>query len=231
MQNNQIVPAAPPPVACMPAEKPAFNKALLLWPACGALMIALLWAGVFSLIEKERSRAESDGWRRVKMLANGYAEQVRHSLEQIERFTLDLQYEWETKQSDIDLDNRYRRGLYPSTSELYITLVDKQGMSGASTLGTHRMDLSDRDYFLVHKEDPSNAMRVGEALQKGRASGQYVMRFSRRLTDENGNFDGVALVSVYPEYFTSFNDDDSLGPHDLVSIRHEKGELLVSEKG
>src|SRR5690606_2486373 len=46
-----------------------------------------------------------------------------------------------------------------------------------------------------------------------------------------GKFDGVISVAVEPSYLASFNDEGNLNPRDFISIRHDSGALLVSEKG
>ncbi len=207
------------------------NKALFAWPLGCVVIIALIWSTVFTLVEKERVHAQATAEERAGFLASAYAQQVARSIEQMEQITLDLQYDWKASQGHINLERRLQHGLYPPTSSSYITLIDKHGISHSSTLSTKVLDLGDRDYFLFHKDDPSRALRIGETLQKGRRSGRNVIRLSRRLDDAQGNFDGVVLISVDPVFFASFNDEASLGPHDLISIRHENGSLFVSEKG
>ena len=66
-----------------------------------------------------------------------------------------------------------------------------------------KIDLSDRDYFRAHKDNPNAGTYVSEVL-KARAADTTFFTLSRRIRGQNGGFGGVTTISIAPEYFTNF---------------------------
>ena len=220
-----------------PSSSPAVGKhksilgILLLWPIGCLLLGLLIWSVTLSKIDRDRAAAEANMLERASSLSKAYSQQVERTIDQIAYLTLQLQYDWEVAKGDIDLEDRYRKGLYPLPSQLYVTIVNRKGITETSTVLGPPVRVTDRDYFKFHRSSPSEALHVDDKILRGRRSGEEVIHFTRRLTASDGSFNGVVVVSVSPDYLASFNDESSLGPYDIISIRHANGSLLVSEKG
>ena len=70
-----------------------------------------------------------------------------------------------------------------------------------------QMDLSDRDYFRVHKDNPAAGVlcRRGGAVARHQRAGQpRFFALSRRRIGPNGEFAGVTTISISPDYFTDY---------------------------
>ena len=66
-----------------------------------------------------------------------------------------------------------------------------------------KIDLSDRDYFKVHKDDLGERhLSSARCWRRARPTPQF-FAISRKRTI-NGRFAGVTIVSIAPEYFTEF---------------------------
>jgi len=202
---------------------------LFLWPIIFLILVATVWIVALDEISDIRAGAEEEAMVRAQSISRAYSEQLTRSVQQIDSVTLNVKYLWEEQGLELDLLEALRRGLLPS--QLYITIIDRHGMGITSSLGGTPLNVSDREYFQFHKTHQSMEMRIGPQLEIGRRSGKSVVRFTRRLETANGTFDGVISVGVEPAFLASFNDEGTLNPHDFVSIRHENGALLVSEKG
>ncbi|GGC16559.1 hypothetical protein GCM10007205_26950 [Oxalicibacterium flavum] len=145
--------------------------------------------------------------------------------------TLNIRYLWEKHGNALDLQDALKHGLIPAPNQFYLAVINRDGLGVANSVGGTPIDASDRDYFDFHQHNPSMALRVEPQLSISRRSGHIVIRFTRRMETANGAFDGVISVGVEPSFMASFNDEGNLNPRDFISIRHDNGALLVSEKG
>lgn len=205
--------------------------AILLWPAGCLLLVVVIWGITFSKIAMDHDEAEHDAIAMAVSLSNAYSQQLSRTVDQIDALSLSLKYYWEHSDGKIDLQDQLREGLYPPASDFYVSIIDRNGISIASTLTGPSIDAADRDYFRFHRTHTDESMRIDPSLTVGRRSGRSVIRFTRRLDAKDGSFAGVVSVGVEPGYLASFNDENSLKPRDFISIRHDDGTLLVSEKG
>ncbi len=69
--------------------------------------------------------------------------------------------------------------------------------------GSRVMDLSDRRYFAVHRDNPEHGLFLSEPMMS-RSQGTWFLSASRAVVDDDGEFLGVIAVSVEPMYFSSF---------------------------
>jgi len=60
---------------------------LLLWPAAALLLASLLWALTLSEIQDDRATVGNNATRQMASLSRGYAEQLLHTVEQIDHIT------------------------------------------------------------------------------------------------------------------------------------------------
>lgn len=88
------------------------------------------------------------------------------------------------------------------------------------------LNLSDRDYFQIHKNDESVALYIGRPI-RSRLTGLGVLTFSRRLTQPDGSFAGVVLGSIKLSYFEDLFKTSSLGPHASVTLARTDGIVLL----
>src|SRR6185295_7792930 len=69
------------------------------------------------------------------------------------------------------------------------------------------LDLSDRDYFRVHKDNTVEGMYVSDIVQARATNSRGRPRFfslTRKRVDRNGAFAGVITISIAPEYFAEY---------------------------
>ncbi len=84
---------------------------------------------------------------------------------------------------------------------------------------------SDREYFIYHRNHTDELVHIGSVV-RSRSSGDLIIPVSLRLTDANGNFNGVALATISIDYFKHFYNYYELGPHDLLGLIMTDGTLL-----
>lgn len=79
------------------------------------------------------------------------------------------------------------------------------------------LTVTDRDYFQFHRSTPADSLFVS-VVEKGRISGKYFFRLSRRITNPDGSFGGVVLVTIDPRMFTQYYQELRLGPQNEAAL-------------
>ncbi|MGG1944563.1 PAS domain S-box protein [Trinickia sp. NRRL B-1857] len=119
---------------------------------------------------------------------------------------------------NLPLDDYVHSGLLDLDVFVQVAVIDKHGILRASTIPDFKpIDLSDREHFRIHLDDPSTRLFVGRPVI-GRISGKTSIQLSERVNDPQGRFLGVIVVSMPPSYLTELYDTLRLGHDGLVSV-------------
>jgi diguanylate cyclase (GGDEF)-like protein len=89
-----------------------------------------------------------------------------------------------------------------------------------------RVDLSDRDYFQIHKHNDSVGLFIARPIVS-RITGGSVIPFSRRLAKADGSFGGVVLGTMRLNYFENAFKAIALGPDATVTLTRSDGIVIV----
>jgi len=203
-------------------------RAIILWPASALLLACLLWGAVLTLLEHDRKEVHEQTIRQAESLARAYAVQLERTVSYIDQITLRLKHDWEDPYSIVNLERQQERGLYPESSMLYASIVDKEGELVTSTLKTQqRMSFEREATFQEHKAGEPGLLISGPELSPRLQ--RQVIRFTRRLEDVDGAFFGVAMVAVEPTFLGAFYEEGVLSADDFVSVRYTHGPLMVTK--
>ncbi len=106
-------------------------------------------------------------------------------------------------------------------------VMDTQGRitlsSDAENVG---LDLSDRDYFQVHRNHPSDDLYLGVPV-RGRTTGIWGIGVSRALRSPDGGFAGVIAAGFEPRYVDRIWGTVKLGAHGAVVLLRADGVMLM----
>ena len=72
------------------------------------------------------------------------------------------------------------------------------------------INLSDRDYFRIHQDDPTVGIFISNAVQN-RGNKKWTFYISRRLNAPDGSFIGMILVGISSEFYTKFFERLAVG--------------------
>ncbi len=204
---------------------------ILVWPLISLLLALLLSALVADRLEADRRAVQTNALRDADNLAQAYSEHLARALGEIDLLTLHIKHDWESSGGHVDLMALSRRGLYPATPRMFVTVIDRHGATVTSSrpiLGS--FNISARDYFRRHLQDTSQELAIGLPLL-GNLTAEPTIRFTRRLVDPRGAFDGIVVVSVLPEFLASFYADSRLGKNGFLSVSGRDGQLRASRLG
>lgn len=201
------------------------------WPVIALLLACLLWILTLTALDREHERVRRDAMKQAASLSRAYAQQLQRTVEIMDQVTLSLKYDWERLDIRLDLETRRDSGLYPSSSQMYASVIGRDGTLLTSTLSFEQpYNFSDEPYYRMHRQDTSSEILITGPSMSRRLQ-RTVIYFSRRLETGSGAFDGVAIVVVEPAYLATFQDESLLGKDDFVSVHYLHGSLLATKIG
>lgn len=182
-------------------------------------------------LERDRQELEDATLKQAATLARSYADHLTRTIESIDQILLHVRYEWKLTNGKLRLDSVKEQGLFPSTKHFNVGITDRNGVLLTNTIPRENLPTAtDRPYFLVQRNASSDYLYSGEPA-RGRASERSVIHFSRRITAEDGSFDGVVRASISPEYLTADYDTVTLGKNGLMGILGMDGIMRAMRTG
>lgn len=88
------------------------------------------------------------------------------------------------------------------------------------------INLADRDYFKAHASGRGDEVQISAPV-RNRGNGAWTFYISRRLSNRDGEFIGVALVGLSSDYFSHFYDSILLGEGSGLSLYRGDFTLLA----
>src|SRR5690606_14877916 len=135
------------PIAGRGARRDGFLRrhalSILAWPAAGGIVIALLWAVTLSQLEEDYQEVREAIVRQSQSLSRAYAEQLRRTVDQIDRITLDLKYSWENPDVSFDLSRQSALGLVADSVGMAAAILDREGRILTSTEEARQVRVED----------------------------------------------------------------------------------------
>lgn len=190
---------------------------LLFWPIKFALLSLIGWHFLLGYIQQEKLAAESAALREAGALSSAYAEHLYRELEAVDQITFYVKKGWELTGGKFGLEQMGTSGLFTKKAGFYVSIIDANGNLLTSTIPSPRhRNVAKENYFKVQL-DGHDLFYIGTA-RVGAFSNTPVVPFTRRLEDAGGNFRGIVLVSVAPEYFLSGYDDVALKQTGFIGI-------------
>ena len=169
-----------------------------------------------------------------------------HALKVFETFELSSRYldELTAASSDADISKnepvlsarlKSITDKLPQLRDLWVINAAGMPLVSATISPMPKLNLSDREYFRAHRDNPNAGTYVSEVL-KARAADTAFFTLSRRRSGPNRVFAGVTTISIAPEYFVNFysklpapgvfalirDDGAILARYPDISMQHDK---------
>ena len=203
---------------------------ILLWLAA-TLLLGLTWWHVFALVTeshtKELATAERD-LANLTRVSQEHADRTFRATDQVIRF---IESRYLEIGNELNLTELTQQGVIDAEIFPQVGIIDAKGIYVLANLPvTGKMDLSDREHFKVHVAANTGELFVSKPLL-GRASGKWSIQLTRRITKPDGEFAGVVVVSIDPNYFTRFYGELKLGNQGLLALYGLDGVARVRKVG
>ncbi|HTH44963.1 MAG TPA: EAL domain-containing protein, partial [Oxalicibacterium sp.] len=192
------------------------------------LLLSIIWFGTQHLIRVEGASAERAVADSSRELVETYEAQMIRNLGTIDQTLKTIAYAYGLQQEPWTLAALQEAGLLPSTLIFKIRITDREGNVITSLDADPLPGIGQQPYFLAHKQSASIFPNVTTIMLP---SGKRKVQFSRRLNTIDGSFNGVALVSVDPDYFTSGYDHSRLGDKGVLALINADGSFLAKRTG
>jgi signal transduction histidine kinase len=198
----------------------------ILFPLIAAALLAVVWGTTFAIIRVNDAAAAHAAAASTRELLGTYEARVVRAMSQIDQ-TLNLIKFWPQRSAGRSLADLKDKGLLPPDLLFIVSIADRSGTIVDSTRPVGATNVSNQDYFRNQRK--ADSFSVGR-LPPG-PTGDAKLTFSRRLTDSNGKFDGIAIVSVDAAYFVSGYDPSKLGEHGVLGMIGNDGICLLRRTG
>jgi diguanylate cyclase (GGDEF)-like protein/PAS domain S-box-containing protein len=206
------------------------RPAYAILTAC-AVLLAGGWGITLERVAEEKEQVAGQLMRENDNLVLAYEQHVARTLEQVDQAVRFLRHEHLEEGARLDLPALFAEHWLNSPLFLYAAIVDARGKVIRSTRRpTPSFSVANRDYFLHHRSDASDLLRIG-APTGSRADSRPAVHASRRISAPDGSFAGVALIALDPERMADFQRLIELGPSGVVQLVGLDGIARVRRHG
>ncbi|CAJ0810084.1 hypothetical protein LMG19087_00660 [Ralstonia wenshanensis] len=104
---------------------------------------------------------------------------------------------------------------------------DKGRLVDGCCSSTHHWDFSDRDYFIVQRDNANVGLYISAVYKARSRAGVEAIALSRRMNQADGTFAGTALVAIDLDYFKQLLGKLDVGPRGITAIVRTDGTLVA----
>lgn len=180
------------------------------------VILCLLWGGVAWVIAQDRRQTVAEAVRDIHNLARAFDENITSIVSGLDHVVQLVHLQFVAQAGQLDLPKLVER-LDVASSVLQIGILDNRGRLSHSSLPYRPLDLSDREYYRYHRDNDTDGLDISKPVF-GRLSTKMVLQLSRRINDKDGNFAGVVMLSLDPQYFAAFHDYLDIADGGLVTV-------------
>jgi two-component system sensor histidine kinase BarA len=218
------VPPAPPRRASAPLRSwrraAALARGSLLFGGLLRLSICILaplWLLIAFQVHREHDEAVHAAEQNLSNLTRAFAEHSAKTIEGADQALRFVRSEYLRAGAPLDIAGYLRRETIIHKAYHLISVIGPDGYVSHSSQPFQRIDLRDREHFRVHVDAPDDKLFISRPVL-GRVSGKWSIQLTRRVTLPDGRFGGVVVLSLAPDYLTSFYKDVDLGPSGVITL-------------
>lgn len=186
----------------------------------GVIIIVMLWAGIFLKYAQDVRSDLKDADRTSQGFTMVFEENVLRSIDELDNVLFYLRRSIEARKGSTDYNAILHSIDIPGDIIVQVSIIDAQGIMRASSAGPQpapTIDLSDREHFKAQLDSKEDRLFISKPLI-GRVSGKWSVQLSRRLSNADGSFGGVVVVSLDPEHFTNFYEKVDLASSGSIAL-------------
>lgn len=204
------------------------KEAYILFPLLAALLLLAIWTATLYLIKVEHARAQQSAATASLEMGATYEAQMLRAIHEIDQTLKLVKYTYEAEGEPNPLRRLQERALLPPALVFDVSVVSPDGRLVASTRVNERENIAD--------PDEQQTLRHSDSLSisppwKSPVTGEWRLRFSRRLDAADGGLSGFARVEVDAAYFVSSYDASKLGDQGALGLLGTDGIFRVRRTG
>lgn len=204
------------------------TRLLLIIFAVGLLLC--IWGATCWQLGRDRLQFTSSAERETQDLVRVFSEHGSRTISAADQTVIFLRHRYQALGDRLEISRELRSGLGPSDLYTLFGIVNAEGQIVLSTHPFSRIDVSDRPYFKIHQRDPSDKLHISIPLIN-RASHRWSILLTRRISNPDGSFGGVVMVSLDPLYFTHLYNEIDVGNQGSIALVGEDGVMRARRVG
>lgn len=185
--------------------------------ALASAIIVGIWFATIAHVLYEREEGIESAVRQNANLAVAFEEHIKRAIKAADQVVLFLRYEYQSRGTPVGLKEYAANGVLDAGLFRNFVVMDQNGDIVASQVSAAGENFADRDYFRHHRAQARDELFIGRPVV-GRMTGKWVIPVTRRLNTVDGEFAGVVLLSVNPEYFLGFYRRSDIGGNGLFDL-------------
>lgn len=195
-----------------------------------ALMLCLIWVGLYFVVQRERQAEIEDAYKDGAAYAQTFAEHTVRTIRGLEQIAIFLKFKAEQEGLAIDIPRLVSESRFTGQPFVLLSVVDETGQLVSSSQRPFiPSNIKDREHFRVHQDGDKGAFLSKPVL--GRSSGKWSLQLSRRINKPDGSFGGVVVVSIDPYYFAAFYRLVNLGDNSSILLVGRDGIVRARQSG
>ncbi len=178
----------------------------------GLAMIVAVWAAIGYSVWVDRTRTVEEAVRDAGNFTWLFQEYVSRTIAGIDNKLMLLREIYRVDAGHLDLRRWSEQFKSAAEPDIGIALIGPDGLMRATSSGPVNGEISvaDRDFFIFHRDSTDDRLLVSKPI-KGRYSGKWKLRFTRRIDASDGSFVGVLVISIDRDYLSGFLKDAGIG--------------------
>src|SRR5689334_9982189 len=215
-------------------ESRRLARALLPYVALWLVLAAMLAAFAVYEIAKSRAQARESAKSELESIARLASEHALQTLSGIDRSLATFKALHARHLAGTGVQDLLSAIAASDDIEGRISLFDRDGRFVASSRAiagdSAAIDMSDRSYFVEARNDASDILHIGAPVQ-GRLAQRMVVPLVRRLTRDDGTFDGVVVSAVSPSRLVTMYRSLRFGQSAQVGLVRDDGLVYARSMG
>ncbi|MFQ6556544.1 ATP-binding protein [Pseudomonas sp. Lb2C1-1] len=204
------------------------KEAYILFPLLAALLLLAIWTATLYLIKVEHLRAQQSAATASLEMGATYEAQMLRAIHEIDQTLKLVKYTYEAEGEPNALRRLQERALLPPALVFDVSVVNPDGRLVASTRVNDLENIADPDEQQTLRH--SDSLSISHPW-KSPVTGEWRLRFSRRLDAADGGLAGIARVEVDAAYFVSSYDASKLGDQGALGLLGTDGTFRVRRTG
>ena len=199
-----------------------------LLPELAALfcLLALLWASITIAVSHEYYATEIAAEQSTGNLARAFEESTRRTIGEIDQTLLSARAAYAAQGEQFQFGEWARTQLLPDQMTAAIGMADRYGHVFADTLPIPpNVSIADRPHFRAQVDPSSDRLFISRPVH-GRVSRQNTIQFTRKLLGPQGEFAGVAVLSLDCDELSRFYQTLDVGKG-FVALLSSDGIVLA----
>ena len=214
-----------------------FSTVVSVGPECAAVacLLALIWWGIWSTLDRQHADALNGAARDTANLARAFEENTRRTVASADQILLALRSAYRRDPAGFDVRDWLKTETAPDWLTAQIAVIGPDGMSVASTASAQRVSVADREHFIAQRDSADDTLLISKPVL-GRSSGRWSIQLTRKILSADGAFAGIVVVSLdcyqLSGFYESLNlQDGYIALVGLDGVIRARGPMLANAIG